>query len=187
MAWYDKLGDILLGQDPNKVQLPDVFGDVAKQREQLAGQLGQTASGARETEGERAARMAGEQQREALARSIMSSAGGARGMGRLAADLGAVEGTAQAEQGLAGQLAATQAAQRAQDIQRAQQMLAGVLGQQEQSALMQQQLREQQAKPGLLPVLGGLGGGLLGMKLGGPQGAQAGMQAGGALGSGFTR
>jgi len=116
-----------------------------------------------------------------------AQAAGARGFGRLAAELGGGEAVTQGLQGQTGGLAQAQAAAAAQSQAQAQQGLAALLAQQEQSAMLAEQYRQERAKKGLMPIITGLGGAALGGYLGGPQGAQAGGQAGAALGGLMTR
>lgn len=181
------VGDFLLGQDPSKVALPPEMQAAARAREQLMRQLQAQAIGTDVTPGQIAARQAGEVAAQQIQQAGASSAGAGRGIGRLASELAASENITQGIQGLSGQIAQAESQARAQDIARAQQGLMQLIAQQEQAGLAAQQYRQNQARPGMLPVLTTAAGAGLGGYLGGPAGAQAGGQIGGAGGSMFTR
>ena len=189
--------DLLFGEEPGEVELPEEY--VAAQEEmarlrksradQLAAAQAARAAGRRTDVGaaiEQASQVAGrDAAQQAMARA-RGSVAGARGLGALGlrrAAMGAGQQAAAQAQGGILQSAAERADMA--DIQREESLFASVAAmeqQRAQQALLEQQLREAGADPGLFGTLMGIGGAALGGYFGGPQGAQIGGQIGYGLG-----
>lgn len=176
--------DLFLGQNPDDVQLPPEVAAAQKQRADLLSGL----LSSKRDEAQKAVAAEGALASQRASATAQSQAAGARGFGALLARQAAASANANAQAQIGAQtsVAAQQAA--AQDVgsmQRDQALAAGLIGQSEQSALMAEQWRKQNAKKGIFgEVLSGVGGAIGGLA-GGPQGAQAGAQLGYGIGEGF--
>lgn len=189
--------DVLFGQRPEDVQLPteytaaqEALDRLRQQRaEQLAAAQAAQAAGQRTDVGQaivsQAERQARQAQQDAAAQA-RSAVAGQRGLGALSAQRAAttagILGGAQA----AGDIRSAAAARADQaDIQRTEGLFSQMLElerQRQQQALLEQQMREQQADSGLFGTLLGIGGTAIGGVYGGAQGAQIGGQLGYGLG-----
>lgn len=173
-----KTGDILLGEDPSNVALPDDVVQAQQQRRDLITKL---MGGEKRDEAQQAVAAEGRLASERANATAQSQAAGARGFGALLARQAAMSANANAQAGIAANqaVAAQQAA--AQDVgamQRDQALAAGLMGDAERSAMMAEEYRKANAKQGLLPVGLSAAGAIAGGYFGGAQGAQAGAQLG---------
>jgi hypothetical protein len=183
-SWKRKGKELLLGQNPDDVQLPDAVQDAQKQRADLLSGL----LSSKRDEAQKAVAAEGRLASERASATAQSQAAGARGFGALLARQAAqaANANAQAQIGAQTSVAAQQAA--AQDVgamQRDQALAAGLIGQSEQSALMAEQWRKANAKKGILGELVAGAGGIIGGLAGGAPGAQAGSQLGYGIGEGI--
>jgi hypothetical protein len=174
----DKLGDLLLGQDPNDVKLPGEVEETQQQRRDLIAKL---MGGQVRDEAQKAVAAEGRLASERASATAQSQAAGARGFGALLARQAAQAANANAQAQISANqsVAAQQAA--AQDVgamQRDQALAAGLMGDAERSAMMAEEYRKANAKQGLLPVGLSAAGAIAGGYFGGAQGAQAGAQLG---------
>lgn len=174
----DKAKDFLLGQDPDSVKLPTDVELAQQQRRDLIAKL---MGGQQRDEAQKAVAAEGRLASERASATAQSQAAGARGFGALLARQAAAMANANAQAQIGAQqgVAAQQAA--AQDVgamQRDQALAAGLMGQAEQSAMMAEEYKKQNAEQGMLAPLGAAAGGIFGGLFGGPQGAQAGAQLG---------
>lgn len=165
-----KLGDLLLGEDPSKVELPSDVELAQQQRRDLITKLmgGQTRD-----EAQKAVAAEGRLASQRASATAQSQAAGVRGFGALLARQAAQTANANAQAQIAAQqaVAAQQAA--AQDVgamQRDQALAAGLMGDAERSAMMAEEYRKANANKGFLPIIGAAVGGAFG----GAPGAQAG-------------
>lgn len=185
----DDIADFFLGEDPRQVEGPTGLAETAERRRTLGEMLAAQARGDQPSPAEQAIGIEAAMQADALARRQQSMASGQRGFGAIGANRAAAGNVAQAQQGLAGGVAAAMGQQRAADIARGQAGLAQVLSDEERAAYELAQFQMATAKPGLLPALGTLGGAMAGGVLGkgDPRAIQAGGSLGGAVGGAFQR
>jgi hypothetical protein len=177
--------EFLLGQRAADVQLDPRLAGVEEQRRGLQALLQAEAMGQAITPGEQAATLAGQRAAEAAAARQQSLAAGARGFGRVAAESQAAGRAAQLEQGIAGQTAQQAMLARQAGTQAARQGLMALSEAELRQILLEQQMREEQRKKGILGTVGAIGGAAIGGVAGGPKGAQLGAQIGGLAGSGL--
>lgn len=175
--------EFFLGQQSSDVQLDPRLAGVEEQRRGLQALLQAEATGQAVTPGEQAASLAGQRAAEAAGARQMSMAAGARGFGRVAAQSEAAGRAAQLEQGIAGQTAQQAMQARMAGTQAARSGLMAMSEAELRQILLEQQLREEQRKKGILGTVGALGGAAIGGLAGGAKGAQAGAQIGGLAGS----
>lgn len=179
--------DILFGQRSRDVQAPGGIEAGMETRRRLGQQLEAQALGQQPSEAERAIGLEAAIQAELLARRQQSMAAGARGFGAIGAQQQAAANVAQAQQGLAGSVAAATGRQRASDIASGQAGLAALLSDEERAAYMLDEYRRANAAPGLLPAITTGIGAAAGGYLGGAEGARAGGTLGGAVAQPFMR
>lgn len=177
--------EFFLGQQSSDVQLDPRLAGVEEQRRGLQALLQAEATGQAITPGEQAASLAGQRAAEAASARQMSMAAGARGFGRVAAQSEAAGRAAQLEQGIAGQTVQQAMQARMAGTQAARSGLMAMSEAELRQILLEQQLREEQRKKGILGTVGALGGAAIGGLAGGAKGAQAGAQIGGLAGSGI--
>lgn len=176
----DEVRTFVFGENPANVKLTDPnLAQAAQTREYLRKRYMQQLEGG-PTAGEQAITQAARTGAEQLEESTKGRAAGARGFARLAALSNANQAANVGKQRILGQAATAAGAQRAQDIARIEANLMGLGPAALQQVLLEQELRNAGARPGILGVLGMLAGAGIGAAYGDPvQGAQL----GGALGS----
>lgn len=176
--------NVLFGQDPSEVKLPE---DVERARQQRAGLMEQyqrEMTGAIPSPIEEAIRRQGEANAQRQEASLMGMAAGARGLGSVGALRTAMALGSQARTQTGGQIADLIAQERARREEAARVGLAQMIREQEASALGAEQYRQQMARPGLMPAVLGIGGGIIGGLAGKtPEAAMAGSQLGYGFGS----
>lgn len=176
--------DWLLGQNPSDVAVSPELQNLMRRRRGLSEQYQRAATGTEPTAGERAILSAGQRSQEQVAQQAQSRAAGARGFGRVIADLMAQNAATQAAQGIAGQTAEAAGRQRSADVAEARRGQLAALGEEERAQATIEEEQRRRARPGLLGPLGVLAGAGLGYLAGAPaQGAQL----GGTLGQAMTR
>lgn len=180
------LRDFIFGQDPADVDLDPRLAEARKRRELLAGRYTERLGGG-PTPGELAILQGARTGAEQLGQQAQASAAGARGFSRLAAQSQANRLASTGQQRILGQAATAAGAQRAQDVAAAERGLLQLSDADIQQMMLEEQLRQQQAKPGALGILGTLAGAGIGAMAGGPGGAVQGAQFGGAMGSGLQQ
>lgn len=176
--------DFLLGQRPEDVAVSPELQDLMRRRRQVVEQYAAEASGAAPTAGEQAILSAGQRSQEQVAQQAQSRAAGARGFGRVIADLMANQAATQAAQQIAGQTAEAAGRQRGMDVAAARSGQLAALGEEERAQAMIEEEQRRRARPGLLGPLGTLAGAGVGALFGSPT---AGAQLGGTLGQALTR
>lgn len=185
----NQINDALLGEDPNKIAIPDPLKQVQEGRTSLANQLLTAAQGPSDA-AQKAAELGGQQSAERLVANAQSLAAGARGLGAIGAMREAQKQSALGLSRLAGENAQARANAAMQDqgaqLQKVG-MAADLLGQQEAGFLNQEEYRKAKAKPGFLGSLLGAAGAGIGTALGGPAGGSVGAQLGNAAGTSFQR
>lgn len=174
MSLWSGVKSFVLGQKPGDVAIPQGALEAQRRRGQLSELALQQATATGPTLGESAILSAGQRGAEQIGSQQLSMAAGARGVGAGAARADAARNAAIGQQALLSEVAIGAGRQRAADQQAAAAMSAGLLGQEEASALAMDEYRRQNARRGFLSTITGLGGALAGGLIGGRQGAQAG-------------
>lgn len=176
--------DFLLGEKPENVPVSPELRDLMRRRRGLGAQYEREATGMAPTAGERAILSAGQRSQEQVGQQIQSRAAGARGFGRVIADLMAQNAATQAAQNIAGQTVEAAGRQRGMDVAEARRGQLAALGEEERAQAMIEEEQRRRARPGVLGPLGTLAGAGLGYLAGN---AAAGAQIGGTLGQAMTR
>lgn len=181
------LTDILFGQSPRDVELPAEIADPMEQRRRALRRITAVAEGREVSPAVEQLEAAGRRGAADIGRAARRQVAAARGPGQLLAARQAGAQASEARARLAGDVAQATGQLTAEEQARARQLQMQGLSQQEAAALRAEELRKRLASPGVLDVLGTVGGTALGGAVGEQQGAQLGGALGQALGQAFER